>query len=149
MKKENPELPVYNGNDDENDNIDHTPGKFDYYDEDEFDEIYGDTDPGEDEGINFEEIEGCHMSSFIFNLLRMPKPLGYLMPQEKMENFLRERGYKIIKRYSDSQEDEYSVVIKPGSSYIPDTDYSNVREVFDEEVQDILLRWLLKIGKED
>lgn len=149
MKKENPELPLYTGNDDENDNIDHTLGNFDYYDEDEFDEIYGDTDPGEDEEINFEGIEGCHMSSFIFNLLKMPKPLGYLMPQEKMENFLRERGYKIIKRYSDSQEDEYSVVIKPGSSYIPDTDYSNVREVFDEEVQDILLKWLLKIGKED
>lgn len=144
MKKEDPELPYYDSsgsNDNENNEI---------LDDEEFDEIYGNEDPG----IDFEPdddfgIEHCSMSELIFNFMKMPKPLGFFMPQEKMEEFLKVRGYKIIKRYSDSHEEEYSVAIKPGSSYIPENDYSNVREVFDEQVQEILLKWLLKIGKED
>lgn len=145
MKREDPELPVSDGNEENNSNNDFQE-EFD----EEFDEIYGD----EDYGVDFIEPEGgsempCSFGHIFLNLLKMPKPLGYHFPQDKIVEFLKERGYKIINRYSDTMGEEYPVAIKPGSSYVPGNDYSNVREVFDEEVQDILLKWLLKIGKED
>lgn len=144
MKREDPELPIYDG--DENDNN----ADLQNQEEEEFDEIYNENEEVDFDPENIENpFEFCSMGDVVFNILRMPKPLGYLMPQEKMENFLKERGYKIIKRYSDSKGEEYSVAIKPGVSFIPEDDYSNVREIFDNEVQDILLKWLLKIGKED
>lgn len=146
MNKENPEeLPLFedsNGNENENNN---NLG----YEEDEFDEFYGDEDPDGEDDDPIDPEDFCHMSGIFFELMKMPKPLGFIMPQEKMEDFLKARGYKIISRFSDNRNEEYNVAIKPGSSYIPENDYSNVREVFDGEVQDILLKWLLKVGKED
>lgn len=152
MNKENPELPTFDSNDENNNQSPQQQNPIDYNDEDiEFDEIYGDEDPGEDDGDDYMEDpeDICSMSGFIFNLMKMPKPLGFFAPQEKMEEFLKARGYKMIKRYSDSKEEEYTVAIKPGTSYIPEDNFSNVREVFDGEVQDILLKWLLRIGKEE
>ena len=126
MKNEDKDLPIYNGNDgpeyDENDYLNDDP--------------------------DFDELPDCPLTEILLNSMVMPKPLGYVFPQEKMEEFLKQRGYKIIKRYSEAREQDYNVAVKSGSSSIPEDDYSNVREVFDGEVQDILLSWLLKIGKE-
>ena len=146
MRRDNPELPMDNSGNKEKNLVDNS----DYVNEEpDFDEIYDDPDEFGDEDFDPQDIlDSCHMSGLFINMLQMPKPFGFLMPQDKMESFLKERGYKIIKRGGDEGK-EYSVAVKPGSTSIPEDNYSNIREVFDGEVQEILLKWLLKIGKED
>ena len=147
MRRDNPELPKNNNNGNEENIVDNS----DYVNEEpDFDEIYDDPDEIEDDEFDPQDIfESCHMSGIFADMLRMPKPFGFFMPQEKMEAFLKERGYKIIKRSSGEDGEEISTAVKSGSTSIPEGDYSNIREVFDGEVQDILLKWLLKVGKED
>lgn len=129
MKNEDKDLPLYDGSNND--------------DESNYDDNFEDN-----QLPNIEELPDCPLTDVLLNSLVMPKPLGYMFPQEKMEEFLKNRGYRIIKRYSESRGQDYNVAVKAGSSSIPEDDYSNVREIFDNEVQDILLSWLLKIGKE-
>ena len=56
MNKENPELPTFDSNDENNNQSPQQQNPIDYDDEDiEFDEIYGDEDPGEDGGNDYME----------------------------------------------------------------------------------------------
>lgn len=110
----------------------------DYFSEDDIEE--GDIEDDEDR---------FPISGLLLNLLNMPKPFGYMMPQDKMEWFLKEKGYRIIKKKFENSDEEYSVAIDPNSPVVPEENYSNIREVFDNEVQDIILGWLLKISKEN
>lgn len=91
-----------------------------------------------------EDLPDCLLTDLVISNMMMSKPFGMNWDYDKMKEFLVKKGYKIITRYSDSREVEYEVAIKPGSSYIPEDDFSNIREIFDQEVQDILLNWLLK-----
>ena len=147
MRRDNPELPKNNSGNEENSKI---VDNSDYINEEpDFDEIYDDPNEVFDDEFDPQDLfDSCHMSGIFADMLRMPKPFGFFMPQEKMEIFLKERGYKIIKRSAGDGE-EVSTAVKPGSKSIPEDGYSNIREIFDGEVQDILLKWLLKVGKED
>lgn len=75
------------------------------------------------------------------------KPFGILWYDENMEEFLKKLGYKIITRKDPETDREYNIAVKPNDPSISDEGYSNVRDVFDNEVQKILLGWLLKISK--
>ena len=150
MKREEPELPLFGNNSGGDNGIDNS---YTSDDDIEFDEIYGDEpkflgqdDEDDDDGMI---PSSCGMFDLFTEALDNQKPFGVDFTQENMENFLRERGYKIIKRYSDTTKKENSIAIKPGSSYIPEDDFSNIEDTFNEEVRNILLKWLLKIGKED
>lgn len=147
MRRDNPELPKNNSGNEENSKI---VDNSDYINEEpDFDEIYDDPNEVFDDEFDPQDLfDSCHMSGIFADMLRMPKPFGFFMPQEKMEIFLKERGYKIIKRSAGDGE-EVSTAVKPGSTSIPEDGYSNIREIFDGEVQDILLKWLLKVGKDD
>lgn len=91
-----------------------------------------------------EDLPDCPLTDLVISNMMMSKSFGMNWDYDKMKEFLVKKGYKIITRYSDFREVEYEVAIKPGSSYIPEDDFSNIREIFDQEVQDILLNWLLK-----
>lgn len=97
-------------------------------------------DPEDD----FSEI----LASFIGSEpLELSKPFGILWLDENMEKFLKFRGYKILTKHDQETDQDYHVAVKPGDSYIPDEGYSNIREMFDIEVQEVLLSWLMKNGK--
>ena len=102
----------------------------------------------EDNFDDFDE-EDCPYSHMFLSLLTMPKPFGYYVwDLETIEEFLKKRGYKIIE-HKNSEGEEIKIAIKPTDSRIPDLDYSNLRDVFYEDVQKIILNWLLKIGSEE
>ena len=96
----------------------------------------------------FEDEEDCPYSQIFLSLLTMPKPLGLVWELDAIEDFLKKRGYKVIKR-TNSSGDEIKIAIKPEDSLIPENETGNLREVFYDEVQRILLNWLLKIGSEN
>ena len=104
--------------------------------------INNDDDP-EDDGLS--DI----VTSFIGgeDFFSVSKPFGILWLDENMEKFLKFRGYKILNKHDKETDCDYKVAVKPGDSYIPDEGYSNIREMFDIEVQDVLLSWLMKNGK--
>ena len=70
---------------------------------------------------------------------------------EKIEKFLKARGYNIFDKYFSHIDDSIKIAIKGDDpDIVPDTPEGakkHIRAVFAEEVQDILLKWLLKIGK--
>ena len=110
---------------------------------------------GEEGNINFDEQEDDFdfepedlpdypLTDLVISNMMMSKPFGIHWDYDKMKEFLVQLGYKIITRYSDRREVEYEVAIKPNSSFIPEDDFSNIKEMFDSEVQDIMIGWLLK-----
>lgn len=123
MKKEDDnDFPLYDG---EEGNID-------------FDEQEDDFD------FEPEDLPDCPLTDLVISNMMMSKPFGMHWDYDKMKEFLVKLGYKIITRYSNRREVEYEVAIKPNSSFIPEDDFSNIKEMFDLEVQDIMIGWLLK-----
>ena len=103
-------------------------------------------------GHNSEEEFGieeeCPFMDAIIDAISFPRPFGIVWSDEKLAKFLEGRGYKIIeKHYKDPsrKKDTYRVALKPGIP-IPPEEESNFDYVFSQEVQDILLNWLNKIG---
>lgn len=91
--------------------------------------------------------EGCPMTDFVLGILMLDKPFGILWNNDKMENFLQKRGYKIILRHSDITNQDYKVAFKPEDECIPETDVDNIRDIFNQEIQDVILNILLKYSK--
>ena len=98
----------------------------------------------------------CGMSDTFFALMTMDKPFGILFSTERIERFLKARGYTLADRYFSHIGDDVKVAIKlkDGESVntaIADTPEDaakyHIRAIFSSEVQEILLKWLLKIGK--
>lgn len=100
----------------------------------------------EDEEYDIEN-EGCEYAGMLSELVLMPKPFGMTWGREQMEDFLKKRGYKIISRYSEARGSNYPYVLREDDDLIPKNDgKSNIVEVFSDEIRDIILSWLLKIG---
>ena len=113
-------------------------------------EVFGDFVPDwEDDQENNEpqDDDNCPYLDLITTLLLQDKPLGIMWTLDKMLLFLKARGYKLLER-KDSSGNEYMVAVNPSDSSIPDTGRSNIKEVFDSEMQEILLKWVLKIASE-
>ena len=98
----------------------------------------------EDYGLNSEE-ELCPSVGMFVSLLTMDKPFGILWSRDNQISFLKKLGYKIIELNKDFTEYSIQVAVKPDSEIIPDMSRDNIGEVFSNEIQGILLDWLLKI----
>lgn len=98
-----------------------------------------------------EDNEPCPVFDAVCSIMALPKPFGFLWENdEKLIKFLEKRGYRVLQRQIKNKEgkkENISIAVKPDSTNIPDLDYSNIREVFQEECQDIILNWLLKIAE--
>lgn len=90
---------------------------------------------------NFDNGEDCPIASTILPLLIMNKPFGMSWPLEKVEWFLKKRGYIIIER-EDPEEGLFKVAVHEGDDYIPME--SNLIKTFSSELQDIILNKLLE-----
>ena len=102
------------------------------------------------DGWDREDDDPCPYFDIIMHTILLSRPFGMIWSGEKMEGFLKKRGYKILrKHYTDParKRDTYKVAIKPGC-VIPDEECSNIRETFDSEMQDIILGWIDKMDKE-
>lgn len=96
-----------------------------------------------------DDEENCPLAETLLALNIMPKPFGMTWSQDQVLGFLKARGYRIVTRYNEDDDSEYKVAVKKNQPKIPDNSEGNVVEVFAEEIRNILLKWLLKIGKEN
>lgn len=108
---------------------------------------------GADDG--FDDDEPCWMFKSIATLMGLPKPFGMIFPYEKEKEFLEKRGYEVKELKCSTSVNPLGVIkvaVKKGEKINKkDTDElenHNVSKVFIEEVQNIILGWLLKIGGE-
>lgn len=110
--------------------------------------------PGADDG--FGDDEPCWMFKSIATLMGMPKPFGMIFPYEKEKDFLEKRGYEVKELKCSKSVSPLGVIriaVKSGTK-INKKDIEALQEnysvskVFTEEVQNIILGWLLKIGGE-
>ncbi len=108
---------------------------------------------GADDG--FDDDEPCWMFKSIATLMGLPKPFGMIFPYEKEKEFLEKRGYEVKELKCSTSVNPTGVIkvaVKKGEKINKkDTDEleeHNVSKVFIEEVQNIILGWLLKIGGE-
>ena len=99
--------------------------------------------------------EPCWMFKYIASLMGMPKPFGMMFPYEKEKEFLEKRGYEVKELKCSTSVNPLGVMriaIKKGTKINKkDTDELEkhyTSRVFVEEVQDIILKWLLKLGGE-
>ena len=112
------------------------------------DEEAGNDNFGFDPEFNDTEDDNCPYLDLIAAMVLQDKPLGIMWTKDKILEFLKARGYKILDR-KDSDGSEYTIAVKPDSSSIPSEGHSNIKEVFDAEIQDIFMKWILRIAKEN
>jgi hypothetical protein len=82
----------------------------------------------------------------LLTLTMMPKPFGMTWKREKMIEFLKSRGYSIVKRFDLDTDEEFEVAVKSGSEYVPDT--RNIVEAFSEEMQNFIIEWSASFNKD-
>lgn len=108
-----------------------------YQPEDDFDNEEFDDECDEDVCPYFQLLIGGVMAD---------KPFGIVWSEDNIKDFLKQKGYKVITRYSKEKDREYTIAIEPDSEYLPDNgEYSNIRDVFSNEVQKLLTKWLLTL----
>lgn len=114
--------------------------------------------PFDSDSDNDDDDDGgaCWMFKSIATLIGMPKPLGMIFPNEKEIWFLEQRGYEVaeVKCSEDvNPTGTITIAFKKGEKVNkkdPDSLSSHqLNRVFISEVQEILLKWLLKIGGEN
>lgn len=82
----------------------------------------------------------------LLTLTMMPKPFGMTWKREKMIEFLKSRGYSIVKRFDLDTDEEFEVAVKSGSEFVPDT--RNIVEAFSEEMQNFIIEWSASFNKD-
>lgn len=104
----------------------------------------------ENDDIDFfpNDDENCPYMDILAAMILTNKPFGIMWTNEKMVEFLKARRYRIVSKKEANGGEEYLVAAKVSDSSIPDVDHSNIKEVFDFEVMDIISKWLLKIASE-
>lgn len=93
------------------------------------------------------EDENFLNPNMMMGLLTLPRPLGILWSPEKIKKFLKARGYILVDRISPETEEPITVACREDDSVIPMEE--NLVKTFTDEVEDILLNWLLKNGREN
>lgn len=108
-------------------------------------------DEYDDDDEEFDDIpEACYMFDAISTMISIDKPFGMLFDVDKIEKFLVSRGYKIADKFFSHINGSIRIATKDDPSSVEDSPEgakNHVRAVFSNEVQDIILKWLLKIGK--
>ena len=82
----------------------------------------------------------------LLTLTMMPKPFGMTWKREKMIEFLKSRGYSIVKRFDLDTDEEFEVAVKSGTDFVPDT--RNIVETFAEEMQSFIIEWSTSFSKD-
>jgi hypothetical protein len=82
----------------------------------------------------------------LLTLTMMPKPFGMTWKREKMIEFLKSRGYSIVKRFDLDTDEDFEVAVKSGSEFVPDT--RNIVEAFSEEMQNFIIEWSASFNKD-
>lgn len=82
----------------------------------------------------------------LLTLTMMPKPFGMTWKREKMIEFLKSRGYSIVKRFDLDTDEDFEVAVKSGSEYVPDT--RNIVEAFSEEMQNLIIECSASFNKD-
>lgn len=82
----------------------------------------------------------------LLTLTMMPKPFGMTWKRDKMIEFLKGRGYSIVKRFDLDTDEEFEVAVKSGTDFVPDT--RNIVETFAEEMQSFIIEWSTSFSKD-
>ena len=82
----------------------------------------------------------------LLTLAMMPKPFGMTWKRDKMIEFLKSRGYSIVKRFDLYTDEEFEVAVKSGTDFVPDT--RNIVETFAEEMQNFIIEWSTSFSKD-
>lgn len=96
-----------------------------------------------------EDDDECPYGNMLMALAFQDKPFGILWSKDKVFEFLKARGYKLLDRKNKETGEEYTIAVKSGSPNIPDSGYGNTKETFNNEIQDIIMKWILRIAKEN
>ena len=99
---------------------------------------------GEENDWDGEEEGGCDVYDAVMSAIFLSRPLGILWDDDIIEEYLKFRKYKIVERTDDDGE-VYTVPVKIGSKIIPDR-RDSLRRIFDQEVQETLINWLISLG---
>ena len=91
-----------------------------------------------------DEGSPCEVYDAVMSAIFLSRPLGILWEDSLIEKFLQAKGYKIVERTDDDGE-VYTVPVKVGSKIIPDR-RDSLRRIFDQEVQETLINWLISLG---
>lgn len=94
----------------------------------------------------FEEGDDDYKWKTLLTLTMMPKPFGMTWKKDKMIEFLKSRGYSIVKRFDLDTDEEFEVAVKSGSEFVPDT--RNIVETFAEEMQNFIIEWSTSFNKD-
>jgi hypothetical protein len=101
-----------------------------------FDELLGD---------NIEDEENCPMGS-LFKVMMQAKPFGIEWEKDKVVDFLKQNGYEIHQKTSKIDGSEFTLAYKAGvTKPIDEINITNLSKEFSRTIQDILLKWLLRI----
>lgn len=82
----------------------------------------------------------------LLTLTMMPKPFGMTWKRDKMIEFLKSRGYSIVKRFDLDTDEEFEVAVKSGTDFVPDT--RNIVKTFAEEMQNFIIEWSASFNKD-
>lgn len=95
---------------------------------------------------DLEEGDDDYKWKTLLTLTMMPKPFGMTWKREKMIEFLKSRGYSIVKRFDLDTDEEFEVAVKSGTDFVPDT--RNIVETFAEEMQNFIIEWSASFNKD-
>jgi hypothetical protein len=89
----------------------------------------------------------CPLAKNAVTLLgTLSKPFGMVTWKKgRIIEFLENRGYTVMPRWSEEESILHYVATKDESDCVPEKE--NLLEVFSDEVQNILLDWLLRIAE--
>lgn len=95
---------------------------------------------------DLEEGDDDYKWKTLLTLTMMPKPFGMTWKKDKMIEFLKSRGYSIVKRFDLDTDEEFEVAVKSGTDFVPDT--RNIVETFAEEMQSFIIEWSTSFSKD-
>lgn len=95
---------------------------------------------------DLEEGDDDYKWKTLLTLTMMPKPFGMTWKRDKMIEFLKSRGYSIVKRFDLDTDEGFEVAVKSGTDFVPDT--RNIVETFAEEMQSFIIEWSTSFSKD-
>lgn len=95
---------------------------------------------------DLEEGDDDYKWKTLLTLTMMPKPFGMTWKRYKMIEFLKSRGYSIVKRFDLDTDEEFEVAVKSGTDFVPNT--RNIVETFAEEMQNFIIEWSTSFSKD-
>lgn len=95
---------------------------------------------------DLEEGDDDYKWKTLLTLTMMPKPFGMTWKRDKMIEFLKSRGYSIVKRFDLDTDEEFEVAVKSGTDFVPNT--RNIVETFAEEMQNFIIEWSTSFSKD-